>query len=69
MTQKVFFGALDQLHENFSDIGAHQDLHKPNFIMLELLIKNYGLEQNLISRHYTDIENKIFLFHSQKNTW
>ena len=26
-------GALDQLNGSFSDIGAHQDLQKPNFVL------------------------------------
>ena len=34
-----FFLSLDQLHGNLSDIGAHQDLQKPNFVIPELLIK------------------------------
>ena len=34
-----FLGALDQLNGSFSDIVAHQDLQKPNFVMPELLIK------------------------------
>ena len=34
-----FFRALDQLHGSFSDIDAHQDLQKSNFVMPELLIK------------------------------
>ena len=37
-----FFGALDQLLGSLSDIGAHQDLQKPKFVMPELMIKNYG---------------------------
>ena len=40
---KSVFGALDQLHGSFSDICAHQDLQKPNFVMPELLIKELGL--------------------------
>ena len=35
----IFGGALDQLHGSFSDIGAHQDLQKPTFVMPEPLIK------------------------------
>ena len=35
----TFLVALDQLHWSFSDIGAHQDFKKPNFVMSELLIK------------------------------
>ena len=35
----IFLGALDQLHESFSDIGAHKDLQKPNFFMSELLLE------------------------------
>ena len=31
--------ALDHLHGSFSDIGAHQDLQKPNLAIPELLIK------------------------------
>ena len=43
----MFLGALDQLHGNFSDIGAHQDYQKPNCVMPELLIKELcpGLEE------------------------
>ena len=42
--------ALGQLHGSFSDIGAHQDLQKPNFVMPELLLKELwdypGLREN-----------------------
>ena len=36
---EFFWGALEQLHENFSDIGAHQDFQKLKFFMPELLLK------------------------------
>ena len=36
---KLFFGALEQLHGSFSDIGAHQDFQKSKFFMPELLLK------------------------------
>ena len=29
-----FLGALDKLHGNFNDIGAHQDSQKPNFVVV-----------------------------------
>ena len=29
-------GALEQLHGSFSDIGAHQDFQKPEFLLKEL---------------------------------
>ena len=32
-----FLGALEELYGSFSDIGAHQDLQKPNVVMPELL--------------------------------
>ena len=34
-----FWGALEQLHGSFSDFGAREDLQKPTFVMLEILIK------------------------------
>ena len=39
----VLFWTLDQLHGSFSEIGAHQNLQKPNFVMPELLIKELCL--------------------------
>ena len=38
-----FFLALEQLHGSLSDIGAHQDFQKPEFIMPELLQKELSL--------------------------
>ena len=38
-----FILALEQLHESFSEIGAHQDFEMPEFFRPELLQKkNYG---------------------------
>ena len=37
--KKVFWGALEQLHGGFSDIGAHQDFQKPDSFMPELSLK------------------------------
>ena len=31
-------GALEQLYESFSDMGAHLEFQKPEFVMPELLI-------------------------------
>ena len=36
---EVFWGALEQLHGSFRDIGAHQDFQMPEFIMPAQLIK------------------------------
>ena len=33
------FWSLEQLHGTFSDIGAHKEFQKPEFVMPELLIK------------------------------
>ena len=33
---KRFFWALEQLGGSFSDIGAHQEFQKPEFVMPEL---------------------------------
>ena len=34
-----FFLALEQLNGSLGDIGAHQDVQKPEFFMPELLLK------------------------------
>ena len=34
-----FVGALEQLHGSFSDIGAHLEFQKTEFVMPELLLK------------------------------
>ena len=38
-----FVGALEQLHGGFSDISAHLELQKPEFVMPELLLKELWL--------------------------
>ena len=35
----TFFGALEQPHGSFTDIGAHQDFQKPEFVMRGLLLQ------------------------------
>ena len=36
--ESFFGGDLEQLHDNFSSIGAHQDFQKPDLFMPELWI-------------------------------
>ena len=42
MTQNVFFlggGALEQLHGSVSDIGAHQEFQKLEFVISAIFLK------------------------------
>ena len=39
---------LDQIHGNFNDIGAHQDLQKPTSVMPKLLIKELWFHRCII---------------------
>ena len=45
MTKKVFF-ALEQLHGSLSDIGAQQNFQNPEYLMPELLLKNYDWDRS-----------------------
>ena len=49
---EIFFWPLDQLYESFSDIGAHQDLQEPNFVLPELLIKELCLREAAKIDHF-----------------
>ena len=40
-----FFCDLEQLHERFSDIGAHQDFQKSKLLMPELFLKELWVKR------------------------
>ena len=48
------FGALEELHGNSSDIGAHQNFQMPEFFMPKLILKELCIELQ-ISRPLIDL--------------
>ena len=48
----IFF-ALEQLHGSFSDIGAHLEFQKPEFVIPELLLKDYDYTNICLKKSFT----------------